>query len=80
MGDFFKPWRRKIGVVTLLMACVFAAGWVKSFSTVDSFDSSLFPKETLRSHSLPSGEHPTTDRWPLLAIHYEILISAKPLL
>ena len=28
MSDFFKPWRRKIGVVTLFVACVFAGGWV----------------------------------------------------
>lgn len=31
MGGFFKGWRRKIGIVTLLMACVFAGGWVRSF-------------------------------------------------
>lgn len=31
MGEsFFKPWRRKLGLLTLLMACVFAAGWVRS--------------------------------------------------
>jgi len=30
MGEFFKPWRRKIGVATLVMACVFMAVWVKS--------------------------------------------------
>lgn len=27
---FFKPLRRKFGVVTLVMACVFACGWVRS--------------------------------------------------
>ena len=32
MGDFFHGWRRKIGVVTLLMACLFAAGWVRSYA------------------------------------------------
>src|SRR6266700_4979357 len=36
MGDYFKPWRRKLGVVTLLLACVFVAGWVRSLSTFDS--------------------------------------------
>ena len=36
MGDYFKPWRRKIGVVTLLMACVFAVGWVRNRSIDDS--------------------------------------------
>ena len=30
MREFFKPCRRKFGVVTLLMACVFTAGWVRS--------------------------------------------------
>jgi len=30
MYEFFKGWRRKIGVVTLMMACVFMAGWVRS--------------------------------------------------
>ena len=35
MGDFFKPWRRKIGVVTLVIACVLAAGWVRSLVVMD---------------------------------------------
>ncbi len=35
MGDSFKPWRRKIGVVTLLIACVSAAGWVRSLVIMD---------------------------------------------
>ena len=26
MGDFFHRWRRKLGVVTLVMACVLAGG------------------------------------------------------
>ena len=30
MGEFFKGWRRKVGVLTLLIACVFAAGWIRS--------------------------------------------------
>jgi hypothetical protein len=34
---YFKPWRRKVGVVTLILACVFAAGWARSYSTVDYF-------------------------------------------
>ncbi len=37
MGDYFKPWRRKIGVMMLLMACVFAAGWVRSLDGVNRF-------------------------------------------
>ena len=30
MGDVFRGWRRKVGTLTLLMACVFAAGWLRS--------------------------------------------------
>ena len=30
MGDYFRGWRRKVGVVTLLLACVFAAAWIRS--------------------------------------------------
>ena len=32
----FKPWRRKLGVMTLALACVFAAGWVRSLLLTDS--------------------------------------------
>ena len=35
MREFFRGWRRKLGVLTLLMACVFAAGWVRSYSIHD---------------------------------------------
>src|SRR5580658_9234756 len=43
MHDFFKPWRRKIGVVTLVLACVFAAGLVRSHATTDRI--SLYPSD-----------------------------------
>lgn len=35
MGEFFKPRRRKLGVLTLVMACVSAAGWVRSLTMHD---------------------------------------------
>jgi hypothetical protein len=31
MREFFRGWRRKVGCVTLVMACVFAVAWVRSF-------------------------------------------------
>ena len=40
MRDFFKPWRRKLGCVTLVLACVFAGVWVRSLY---GSDSTLFP-------------------------------------
>lgn len=30
MPKFFHGWRRKLGCLTLLLACVFAVGWVRS--------------------------------------------------
>lgn len=33
---YFKPMRPKIGVLTLVMACVFAGGWVRSFTLTDA--------------------------------------------
>ncbi len=30
MGNDFRSWRRKFGVVTLVMACAFMGGWVRS--------------------------------------------------
>lgn len=37
MGAYFKSWRRKIGVVTLLFACVLAAIWARSMVVKDIF-------------------------------------------
>lgn len=37
MREFFQGWKRKIGVVTLLMACVLLAGWIRSQSIRDEF-------------------------------------------
>lgn len=41
MREFFRGWRRKVGVVTLMMACVFAAGWVRSLTSTDGFQWNL---------------------------------------
>ena len=32
MGEFFKGWRRKVGVVTLMMACVLTGIWLRTMS------------------------------------------------
>jgi len=37
MKDFFHGWRRKAGVVTLVMALAFMVGWVRSRSLQDRF-------------------------------------------
>src|SRR4051812_38916511 len=38
MSGFFKPWRRKIGVATLAMACLFMVGWVRSQFQCDDLE------------------------------------------
>jgi hypothetical protein len=51
MGDFFKGWRRKIGVVTLGLACVFMAGWLRSATIRDDV---MIAGENVR-HALASS-------------------------
>ena len=51
MGDFFKPWRRKAGCVTLVVACVFMAAWVRSHKIEDLIAFSA----SKRRHTLDSS-------------------------
>lgn len=37
MGEFFRGWRRKIGCLTLVMACMLATAWVRSFRFEDAY-------------------------------------------
>ena len=36
MSEFFRPWRRKLGVLTLGLACLFFALWIRSLMAADS--------------------------------------------
>lgn len=35
MRESFKSWKRKVGIVTLLLACIFCAGWIRGFFVED---------------------------------------------
>ena len=37
MREFIRGWRRKIGMLTLAMACVFMAVWIRSLFMLDQF-------------------------------------------
>ena len=37
MRNFFRGWKRKFGVVTLVLTCLFAGGWVRSQHRSDMF-------------------------------------------
>jgi hypothetical protein len=49
MLTFFCGWKRKVGVVTLVMVCVLALGWLRSFDISDQLNSSLMPNEVFQS-------------------------------
>lgn len=51
MPTYFKPLRRKIGVIALVMACVFAGGWVRSLKTRDNL---VFPRPKIQ-HAMASA-------------------------
>ena len=38
LGNFFHGWRRKLGVVTLVLACVFMGGWMRSQFQFDDLE------------------------------------------
>ena len=52
MGDFFKPWRRKAGCITLLMACVIAMGWIRSQTVADNLTYSTGHHSEVSWHSM----------------------------
>ena len=55
MGKFFHGWRRKVGMVTLVLALAFMAGWIRSFNEVDQIE---YLKDTQTLHvvySCPAG-------------------------
>lgn len=37
MGEFFKGWRRKTGLATLLIACVLLAPWVRTWPASEGY-------------------------------------------
>ena len=51
----FKPLRRKLGVVTLVMACVFVVGWIRCQSVADWL--------IYKNHQIVSGHNGITWTW-----------------
>ena len=47
MSRYFRPWRRTFAVVTLAIACLLAAGWVRSTFLVDNPYCPVGPLETI---------------------------------
>jgi hypothetical protein len=55
MGGFFQGWRRKTGCATLVMACVFMAGWVRSQSWFDNLKMPWFDGSVVLIQSFGGG-------------------------
>lgn len=47
MGDYFTPWRRKLGVVTLVMTCILMVGWVRSIEKRESLHLTLWQVQNI---------------------------------
>ena len=84
MGDFFKGWRRKAGVVTLAMAMLLTDAWIRSISTRDSVGFRLFGKWNVAAseeQSLQWGaEVPSTILWNVWTVPYWSIVLPLTLL
>lgn len=52
MGEYFKPWRRKIGIAVLALTCLFTLGWIRSRIVKDHFTCVSVPKPSFQIMSL----------------------------
>jgi hypothetical protein len=52
MREFFKGWRRKVGCLTLAVACAMMAGWIRSIRLTEGFK---YPKDGSTCHIESSG-------------------------
>ena len=50
MNEVFRGWKRKVGVVTLVLACVFMGLWLRSFTTTND-QITLWVNHSLYSHN-----------------------------
>lgn len=62
MNSYFKPFRRKLGVIAVVMGCVFAAGWVRSLSRYDHY---MFPGKQTNDWLVSNRQQIGWMRWRL---------------
>lgn len=78
MSHYFKSWRRKIGVVPLVMGCLFAAGWVRSLNCEDAvvICCNSHQEYTLFSSSGLFGMTDSYERLPVQRQHWPMFDSS----
>lgn len=80
---YFKPLRRKLGVLTLFMACVFAAGWIRSISCWNVIDLSMLHRSCEWNSSFGSIQWAGWDAeecvtWPVVSFGSGQLVPLDP--
>ena len=68
MSDFFHGWRRKAGVATLVLACLFCCAWARSLTEVDGFQVSRTDRLISGNGGMVWVAQTSGIRFPLLAI------------
>ena len=70
MGNFFHGWRRKAGFVTLVLACVLMAGWLRSLRIMNTtaFSISNFSLVQLISRDSSLTIRKTNAKYPVRGI------------
>jgi hypothetical protein len=77
MREFFRGWRRKFGVMTLVMACLFGLEWLRGQSTVDliqfttgnrtwqewAFSDGIIRYWAIKAEDVPKETIPNVIRW-----------------
>ena len=61
VGKFFRGSRRKVGVLTLMMACIFLIGWIRSPFVEDSIE-------------IPIGRHSTVS---LISAYSQLMLKSE---
>lgn len=72
MVEFFEGWKRKVGFVTLVMACALSLGWVRSLYVTDLIVPNLWTANSSSNGSLIHARYffsSLTPALPLWDIH-----------
>ncbi|MBS0201249.1 MAG: hypothetical protein JSS49_00010 [Planctomycetes bacterium] len=87
MREFFSGWRRKAGVVSLVMACAFSTGWLRSIYRKDVIElpkwigvnASILSLEQSMAYHFYENEMPPGRLWISFSIDHSEIEAAREL-